>query len=190
MVVPPTALDFSTSSTSQELVVQHLPVLSSAPRGEGKAGLLLIAYGEAGNTVVGNGWIHAYSLANAIKPSPRTAKFSTLFATIGRLRGLAAGWDAHGAPAPNATAAAFAKMVLDECESNNFVPASVLSSSDGGIAITFREGVRYADIECFNEGELYAAFHPGEGIPSVWPVDGGRGGIRAAIEEIKDRFGR
>jgi hypothetical protein len=177
--------DCSTSSTIQGIVVQHLEVRAVAPEEIEKLKLFVVGYEQASNTEVDAGWMHAVAIAHA---PTKVDPFRALFAAALKLRELPTNWDGYGAPTPNATAAAFAKVILEECLAKNFVPSAVVPSSEGGIAVTFRRGVRYADIECFNEGDLFAAFDSGEGVPTVWPVGSGSAGVRAAIDEIRDRL--
>lgn len=109
-------------------------------------------------------------------------------AKLKQLSRLSAGWDGLGAPAPSATAVLAAADILRACAHGQLVPTGVVPSAEGGIGVTFRRGSLYADIECFNDGDILAAFDRGTGTPEVWPVGPDDRAIRAALDEIRVRL--
>jgi hypothetical protein len=114
--------------------------------------------------------------------------FRELEASLAVAANLSEDWDGFGAPSPRPAAMMNAQRVLDACRIANFLPSSVGPSSQGGVAVVFRLGVHYADIECFNDGDILAAFDRGEGAPDIWPVRNDPTSIRATIDEIRVRF--
>ena len=62
---------------------------------------------------------------------------------------------------------------------------AVSPSADGGVGIVFAgSDQKYADIECFNDGEILAITSEGTAEPSVWPLNGEAETLRHAIETI------
>jgi hypothetical protein len=86
------------------------------------------------------------------------------------LRELAPNWDSYGAEPPAEDALQRAHEVIEALDAMRFRPDRVAASAEGGVAIAFvREG-RYADVECFNSGEMLAVISDGRGRPEVWEV--------------------
>jgi len=86
------------------------------------------------------------------------------------LRDIPEGWDGHSAEAPNDTALAKTRRVLDILQSIGFRPDRIAPSAEGGIMLSFYVGRRYGDIEMFNTGEVLAVTSDGGGSPHVWEV--------------------
>jgi hypothetical protein len=56
---------------------------------------------------------------------------------------------------------------------------------EGGVGIIFLgSSSRYADIECFNDGEILAITSETNVEPSVWPVDVETDSLRIAVDQI------
>ena len=73
-----------------------------------------------------------------------------------RLRRVQDDWDSCGAESPSESAIRMATAVLAELNELGLVPNVICPSTDGAVCIEFwREG-KYADIECFNSGEILA----------------------------------
>jgi hypothetical protein len=81
------------------------------------------------------------------------------------------GWDSYGADPPNAQARRDAEMSLEALRFLNAEPVAVVPSVDGGIAICFNNGERYAQLEFLNDGESHALLYGGPGRPQAWEVD-------------------
>ena len=96
--------------------------------------------------------------------------FSVFEKRIRALRQLSKDWDSYGAEAPNGKATYGAWQVILELRNLGLAPTSILPSVEGGVGITFRRDGKYADIECFNTGEILAIQSDGSGQPSVWEV--------------------
>lgn len=97
---------------------------------------------------------------------------------------LSTDWDSYGAEAPNGRATYGASLVLSEMSYLDLAPASILPSVEGGIGITFRRNGKYADIECFNTGSIFAIQSDGNDLLSAWKVSPGE--IREALTKIRD----
>jgi hypothetical protein len=97
-------------------------------------------------------------------------RFSEHRAKVRELTSLLPGWDGGLASIPNTVAVRNAEKVLDAISSSSMLqPHRIVPSVEGGIAVTFRAGsTRYADIECFNDGELMATTSSKDGDTAVW----------------------
>lgn len=109
--------------------------------------------------------------------------FSVFEKKIRALSQLSKDWDSYGAEAPNGKATYWAWQVILELRDLGLAPSSILPSVEGGIGITFRRDGKYADIECFNTGEILAIQSDGSGQPSTWEV--GPGTIKEALTKIR-----
>lgn len=72
---------------------------------------------------------------------------------------------------PNAIALANAECIRTVLGEMGVTPMKECPSAEGGIAFVFSEGDTYADIECFNSGEIYAAMSDQRDEPHVFEVD-------------------
>jgi hypothetical protein len=110
--------------------------------------------------------------------------FAPHYNAIEAMAGLQDGWDTYDAPAPNATARYYASKVLDHLLKKDLEPARVRPSAEGGVAISFAAFERrYADIECFNSGEILAVTSDRRSEPVVWTV-GAEYSLDATIDRI------
>jgi hypothetical protein len=107
-----------------------------------------------------------------------------LFRELSRLSQLSDDWNSDGAEAPNNVALYWANEVLRESVRGNYRPHRIVPSAEGGIAITFRSGQKYADIECFNSSEILAITSDGETEPEAWVVNPDN--ILFTLEKIHD----
>lgn len=94
-------------------------------------------------------------------------------------------WDSYGAEVPNDRAKEVAERVLDLLRHSWFPPTRVVASSEGGIGICFVQGDKYADLECFNTGEIVAVSYRGMEEPHVWEVPIQTENITEAIDRIR-----
>lgn len=97
-------------------------------------------------------------------------------------------WDSYGAEPPNERARNAAETVLALLKATSLPPTRVVPSSEGGVGICFVDEDRYADFECFNDGEILAVRYRGTEEPIVWEVTLGEEPIKAAIEQIRAHF--
>ena len=101
-------------------------------------------------------------------------------------RALPRGWDSYEAEPPNEVALANARRLLRVAwEYEGGAKLRLSPSVEGGVGVIFgADAKKYADIECFNDGEILAITSAGTPEPSVWTVDASPEGFRAAIERI------
>ena len=78
------------------------------------------------------------------------------------------GWDSYNAEPPSQAAITKAKQIAKQL---TLQPTKITPSAEGGVAITFIKGRRYADIECFNEGSVVAGISSGNGRPACWELN-------------------
>ena len=108
-------------------------------------------------------------------------------AKLNAFRTLQRGWDSYDAEPPSELAIANAKRVLHVIWSVGLgLPIKTIAPSvEGGVGIVFAGSEqRYADIECFNDGEILGIISEGVSDPSVWTVGEESGMLRQAIEKI------
>lgn len=115
--------------------------------------------------------------------------FDQAWTRLQELANLGPNWDSYGAKAPNDEARNTAERVLTLLSALSVSPTRVVASSEGGVGICFVHEDRYADIECFNTGEIVAARYRGMGEPHVWQIAPEDDAIKAAIEQIRAHFG-
>lgn len=98
---------------------------------------------------------------------------------------LECGWDTYGTEAPNDVARHLAGTILDALEADGLPPTRLLPSSEGGIAISFVEGDRRAEIEIYNSGEVAAATYSANSEPVVWELCNLDSALKNSITEIR-----
>ena len=91
-------------------------------------------------------------------------------ARLETFRGLAPGWDSYDASPPNETALRNGRIVLGFVhEQEESPPVHVAPSAEGGVLLVFSAGgPKYADIECYNDGEILAILSEPSGEPTIW----------------------
>jgi len=55
---------------------------------------------------------------------------------------------------------------------------------EGGVALCFKVDGMYADIECFNSGEIWGIISDRVNPASTWAVENSKAGIAAALIRI------
>lgn len=118
----------------------------------------------------------------------RSLPFELARKQLGELTTLGPDWDSYGAEPPNETAVDAAERILELLRTMSIPPTRVVASSEGGVAICFAEEDRYADFECFNDGDIAAVRFRGTERPIVWEVPPEDDHIKAAIEQIRAHF--
>lgn len=98
---------------------------------------------------------------------------------------LSTNWDSYGAEPPNDTALNWARETLKILSKIGFAPTRITPSVENGVGISFICGNKYADIECFNDGDIVAVISDGKGNPEVWEVEANNLEITSAIEKIR-----
>lgn len=86
---------------------------------------------------------------------------------------------------PNQVAYANARLTLKLAELFGIDPTDVTASAEGGVALCFKVDGMYADIECFNSGEIWAIVSDRINPASTWAVEKSTAGIGAALLKIK-----
>jgi hypothetical protein len=81
------------------------------------------------------------------------------------------GWDGDHAEIPGWLAVKHAKEIVCRCWTISFKPTKILPSVEGGIAISFESTGKYADMECFNTGDILAVVSDRKNEPDVWKLD-------------------
>jgi hypothetical protein len=105
--------------------------------------------------------------------------------TLEKLGNLPVNWDSYGANPPNSTALFWGRTVFEILFNMNFPPTRIMPSADEGIGICFISGKKYADIECFNTGEIVAVTSDGQGNPNVWEVNPDREELKNSLNRIR-----
>jgi hypothetical protein len=106
------------------------------------------------------------------QPPLPSAVIAGLFEKLFALRSLPEQWEmATGAKRPNRTAFANACHAMIRLLSRGLSPDRVVPSAEGGIALVFLSAGRYADVECFNTGEVCAVISGDNVAPKAWDVD-------------------
>lgn len=76
-------------------------------------------------------------------------------------------------------------LALSVFKQHAALPSRITASLDGGVAICFVVGDRYADIECLNDGQVLAVTTSRREHPFVWDVGGDQAAIEHACRSIK-----
>ena len=97
------------------------------------------------------------------------------------MRSLPADWSSHEAAPPNAVAIRNAGEVLKALSEFDLQPTHINPSAEEGVCISFRNGKKYADIECFNSGDVLAIIS-NESSETAWDVS--ERGIRSAVVRV------
>jgi len=74
------------------------------------------------------------------------------------------------AEAPSEAAHNWALVALQQFQEDELAPTRVVASAEGGIAICFVRGDKYADLECLNTGEILAVTSNRYNRPTVWEI--------------------
>ncbi|MBV9859575.1 MAG: hypothetical protein JO038_05675 [Alphaproteobacteria bacterium] len=112
--------------------------------------------------------------------------FEHHFAKTNRLVKDSSCWP-DGAEAPSALAQSNAINMLVQLRFDQFEPARVVASGEGGIAICFAKADKYADIEFLNSGEILGVVSNRRDRPFVWeiaPTDPARASASRRIREF------
>lgn len=118
--------------------------------------------------------------------NPRRSDVAAQLSKLDSFRRLRPGWDSYEADPPNETALENARQaLLLFLGSESPLPVRVAPSAEGGVTLVFSwGGSKYADIECFNDGEVLAiTSEPGQ-EPTIWPLALDKEGFDIALERI------
>jgi hypothetical protein len=103
-----------------------------------------------------------------------------------QLSNLPANWDSYNAEPPNNIALNWTREILKILFKMGFPPTRITPSVENGVGISFICEHKYADIECFNEGDILAVISDGKGIPEVWEVESTTLAITSTIDKIRE----
>lgn len=109
---------------------------------------------------------------------------------IDHLQRLPRGWDGSAAERPNQHSVDRAQSILMHLFRLKFLPDKITPSVENGVGISFIQGDKYADIECFNTGEILAVTSDRQSPPQVWEVEDRPQAITAALRKIRDFISR
>jgi hypothetical protein len=112
------------------------------------------------------------------------ADFATHFARLLRIEKDRTLWPEDGAP-PDHPAIETALMALRQLMQDTVQPTQVVASAEGGVAICFVQGERYADIECLNDGTVLGVTSNRRDRPLVWEINPRMGGFALASSRIR-----
>jgi len=92
----------------------------------------------------------------------------------------------YNAEPPNNIALNWTREILKILFKMGFPPTRITPSVENGVGISFICEHKYADIECFNEGDILAVISDGKGIPEVWEVESTTLAITSTIDKIRE----
>lgn len=90
----------------------------------------------------------------------------------------------RGADGPGTAAIQTAKGVLIQISEATASPARVVASAEGGVAICFVCGDKYADIECLNSGEILGVTTNRRDLPTAWELERSPASIADTLSKI------
>jgi len=119
-------------------------------------------------------------------PVQGNAGLATQLARLDAFRELAPGWDSYDAPPPSETALGSARSILQFLrEQEDVPPVHASPSAEGGVLLVFSAaGAKYADIECYNDGEILAILSEPASEPTIWPLILEKERLQAALDRI------
>ena len=91
--------------------------------------------------------------------------------SLAAIENLPENWDSNGAEPPNQVAIQNCQFILTHLVKAELKPSLIEPSTDDAVCIGFWSGSRYADVECFNDGEILAMTHDrGYSEPEIWEI--------------------
>ena len=94
-------------------------------------------------------------------------------------------WSDEAAP-PSEFASQWAQLVLQQLQAESLSPTRVVASAEGGIAVCFVDGSKYADIECLNSRTILGVISNKRDRPIAWEVEQDARGIARATARIRE----
>lgn len=113
------------------------------------------------------------------------ARFAELRRQLRTTLALKCNWDTYGAEPPNEVARALAGKILDALETDLLLPTRLMASAEGGIAISFVEEDKRAEIEIYNTGEIAVATYHAHREPEAWESSDADSALKNAIIKIR-----
>jgi len=128
----------------------------------------------------------AKALFSLAQQSSGQSWLASAYRQLESLKGLQPDWNGYGSNPPNVVAYSQARRVLDELHRVNFEPSRIMASADDGIAICLMDKNRYADLECYNSGEVVAmTTDHSTGNHKVWQLPISEMGLREAVDRLR-----
>jgi hypothetical protein len=121
-------------------------------------------------------------------PSAVTLEYGKFAPHFSKLRNLLADpslW-AGDYEAPSEGSVEWARRFLVKFALYNIPPTRVVASAEGGTAICFVDGNKYADIESLNSGVILGALSDKHSRPIVWEIEQTALGMESAIDRIRE----
>lgn len=141
-------------------------------------------YFLAGENTDIEGAANRASTADRFVIDSASAWYHAALQRLSALESLATDWSAYGTAPPNAVAMNIAKRVLGQLDNVGFQPTRIDPSEDEGVCIAFRNGDNYADVECFNNGDILAVTSNAKARSRrVWDVS--KQGLGQSIAQIR-----
>lgn len=97
-------------------------------------------------------------------------------------------WNGLGSDPPTFEAIGRAISVLWALKSTWVEPARLAASAEGGVAITFRQGRRFASIESLNSGELVLLTSDGTGNPRAREIEASDDALHRTAQDLREYF--
>lgn len=119
-------------------------------------------------------------------PSVTTIQYGRFTPHFNKLKKLQADstlWPSE-AEQPSADALGWGRSILLRLFACDVLPARVIASAEGGVAVCFVDGDRYADIESHNSGVILGVLSNKRNRPTVWEVERSADGIARAVQRI------
>lgn len=138
------------STTTGDELIDYTPLRAIS---KSKQSLTMEVFDLSDESEASNDWLHdALRILGAIEKLPKN-------------------WDSSGAETPNPTAIQNCQLVLTSLAKAKLIPSFIEPSTDDAVCIGFWAGNRYADFECFNDGDILAMTHDrGTSDPIIWNV--------------------
>ena len=113
------------------------------------------------------------------------AKFVELERSLASTASLVEGWDHNGSEAPTDLARQLSMGILRVLEQSNLVPNHLGPSAEGGIGLTFVNGVKRAVIEIYNNGEMAAVTFSDYYSPEAWEFKADQNETLNTIQKVR-----
>ena len=91
-----------------------------------------------------------------------------------------------GAEKPSNYAIALASAMIEQLFVDELPPTRVVASAEGGVAICFVNGNKYADVEFLNTGKILGVVSNRRDKPVAWEVGPHSAGMSSASARIRD----
>ena len=101
---------------------------------------------------------------------PRSILFNNFKQQIIELKNLSKGWDSYNANPPNYDALINSIEILNALFESQLIPTRIMPSVEGGVSFLFIKNTKYADIECDNDGDVFAGMSDRIGEPILWQI--------------------